>query len=109
MREITYDTKTQQDWTIVILGGGLDRTNAEETDARLRAALMEGKALALELSGLEYLSSAGLRVFLRLGKQAKADGKPYALCGANGFVKEVIEDANLDVLVDVYRSTDDLP
>ena len=109
MGEIRHEISQQGEWTVFGLEGQLDRTTAEETGARLNEALKGSSQLAVELSGLEYLSSAGIRIIIRLAKQAKAEGKPFCICGAAGFVKEVVEDANLDVLVDMYSGTEALP
>lgn len=38
--------------------------------------------IVVDLSRLEYVSSAGLRVLLRLAKQAKKEGKDFALVAA---------------------------
>ena len=109
MGEIRHDISQQGEWTVFGLEGQLDRTTAEETGGSLKEALKGSSRLAVDLSGLEYLSSAGIRIIIRLAKQAKAEGKAFCICGAAGFVKEVVEDANLDLLVDMYPSAEALP
>ena len=109
MGKINYSISQQGTWTVFGLEGQLDRTTAEETGERLNEALKGSSSLAVELSGLEYLSSAGIRIIVRLAKQAKAEGKAFCICGVAGFVKEVVEDANLDLLVDMCPSAEALP
>ena len=44
-----------------------------------------------------------------LVKGARAAGKEFSICGATGFVREVLENSNMDVLVDMYGSSQQLP
>ena len=48
---------------------------------------------SIDIKGLSYLSSMGIRILLRAAKKAKADRKIFAICRAEGFVKEVIEES----------------
>lgn len=109
MENIQWETKEQGSWTIFVISGRLDRINAEETGKQGDELLAGHDKLVIDLSGLEYISSAGLRILLRLAKASKAAGKSFALCGAVGFVLEVLEDSNMDVLVDMYTDASQLP
>ena len=78
---------------IMKLCGRIDTDNSENVKQKLLTGL-EGKdpsCVILDADELTYISSAGLRILLRLAKKAKADGKAYSICGATGFVKEVLE------------------
>ncbi|ORT99733.1 hypothetical protein D081_1617 [Anaerovibrio sp. JC8] len=108
MEKLQISTNEMNGWHILSLSGSLDRMTSEETGKRGEELQQDIEKIAMDLSGLEYISSAGIRVLLKLAKKAKADGKKYAICGATGFVKEVLEDANMDVLVDMFDSTDQL-
>ena len=78
-------------WTILSLQGRLDRVTSTEVGEQAEELLASSTKLAVEMTGLEYLSSAGLRIILRLAKKAKAAKKVFAICGAEGFVKEVLD------------------
>ena len=53
--------------------GRIDASNAPSVEAELLAAIeTSGPALIIDLSGLGYMSSAGLRVMLVAAKRAKA-------------------------------------
>ena len=60
------------------------------------------------MSELEYVSSAGLRVMLRLNKLAKKLGHDFTVIGAKGMVKSVLEDSGMDVLLNSKESLDEL-
>ena len=96
-------------WTVWRVTGRMDRMTAaaagEEADKGFAAA----KKFAVEMSGLEYLSSAGIRILLHLTKQAKAEGKDFALVGATGMVSTVLATTRMDVFAKIYESADKLP
>lgn len=62
----------------------------------------------LDMSGVVYISSAGLRVLLRLLKKAKREGKVFTVAGPSGAVKTVLKDSDMDTLLDMRESLDDL-
>jgi anti-anti-sigma factor len=78
--------------TFLAVSGRLDSETAREFEVTLTAALDRGvQALALDLSGLEYVSSAGLRVFLLAAKRMQAKAAPFALFGLQPQVAKVLE------------------
>lgn len=54
--------------------GRLDSVNAPELDAFLKASLGDITKLTFDFSGLEYISSAGLRVLLWAHREMKQKG-----------------------------------
>ena len=56
---------------VLFMTGRVTSTNAAEIEQAAREALADysGKKLTIDLAELEYISSAGLRVLLRLRKQ----------------------------------------
>jgi anti-sigma B factor antagonist len=61
-----------------------------------------GKVL-ISLAPLEFVSSAGLRVILRVAKQVRGYGGDLKVSGAQGVVKEVLEISGFDSLLDLYE------
>ena len=69
-------TKNQQDSSLCIaLEGRLDTVTAPELEAELKASLEGVTELALDFEGLEYISSAGLRVLLAAQKTMAGHGE----------------------------------
>ncbi len=59
----------------VALTGDLDSTNTPELEGKLLEEMDGVQELYFDLSGLDYVSSAGLRVFLTSQKQMAGVGK----------------------------------
>lgn len=83
--------KTIQDGkAVLVLSGRLDTTTAPELEQEVKATLDGADALTLDLEGLEYISSAGLRVVLTAQKaMAKRNG--MKVIHVNETVMDVFE------------------
>ena len=75
----------------VALSGRLDTTTAPEFEKELKGALNGITDLTLDFSGLEYISSAGLRVLLSAQKMLNAAKGTMKIVGANEIVKEIFD------------------
>ena len=71
---MTIEIKRNAEETIVELGGRLDTTTAPALDKTINDALGDTKTLILNVKGLEYISSAGLRVLLSAQKKMQKIG-----------------------------------
>jgi len=72
------------------LGGRLDTTTAPELERALKESLPGVSELTLDLKGLEYISSAGLRVLLAAQKAMKNQGK-MKIKNVNETIMEIFE------------------
>ena len=81
----------QGDVVKIAFKGRLDATNSSEVLVQLQDSL-EGlnKDLLLEMSALEYISSAGLQVVLVCAKAAQKAGKVARISGMNAEVREIL-------------------
>ena len=78
--------------TVVALAGQLDSRTAPEFEKGLLKLLGERKLeVLLDLAELEYVASAGLRVFVMVGKRLQAEGGRLALCALAPGVLKVLE------------------
>ena len=85
---------------VVAVEGRIDAYTAPEVEQRLSAAV-DGRAVLLDLSAAEYISSAGLRVLITLAKRARAERFAMALCGLQPSVLEVFEIAGFTQLFEI--------
>ncbi|MFM7084677.1 MAG: STAS domain-containing protein [Hyphomicrobium sp.] len=63
--------------------------------------------IVMDLSSLEYVSSAGLRVFLTAAKKAKSLGGGLTLCAPKPNVREVFDISGFTNLFGVHASEKD--
>ena len=87
---MTIEIKRNAEETTIELVGRLDTTTAPALDKTINDDLGETKNLIINLKGLEYISSAGLRVILGAQKKMQKVGamKVTNVCEA---VMEVFE------------------
>lgn len=83
--------------------GRVDSTNATELGDALDRSVDAGNSnLVLDLSGVEYMSSAGLREMVRVLKRVKRGGGDLRIASPSERVQEVLELAGLDTIFEVY-------
>lgn len=87
---------------IVSLEGHIDSTTAPEIERALNALRAEQAhdALSLDLEALEYISSAGLRVILRLRKEEKN----FSLDNVNSAVYEILDMTGFAEMMPVHKA-----
>ena len=74
------------------LTGRIDSNNASEVEQALRAQIPESPAaVVLDAAGLEYISSAGLRVLMTAQKAMMACGGTMCVANPNAMVKDVFD------------------
>ena len=71
---MTIEIKKNSEETIIELVGRLDTTTAPALDKTINEDIGDVKNLTLDLKGLEYISSAGLRVILGAQKKMQKLG-----------------------------------
>lgn len=75
---------------IAILEGRLDTAAAPETEKAMKPLYdSEGKDIILDCAGLEYISSAGLRIFLGILQHAQGKGQEIYIKGITDTVRAV--------------------
>jgi anti-anti-sigma factor len=102
---LEISTARREGWLVLGLKGRLDAVSAAELEARLRAALDAGdRRVALDLAGVDYVSSAGLRVFLATARELSAGAGQLALCAPGERVREVLDMSGLSFRLDLFPS-----
>ena len=95
---------------VLILGLSqrLDAATAKIFEDKILAVIEAGdRGLVIDLAQLEYVSSAGLRVFLLAAKRLNAvDGK-LAVSGLNEHVRQVFDIAGFSSILNIYPSRDE--
>ena len=81
---------SENDKLTVAVEGRLDTTTAPQLEGELKNSLDDVKELVFDISKLEYISSAGLRVLLSAQKVMNKQGK-MTVTGASESVMEIFE------------------
>lgn len=87
---MTIEKKVNGSELSIALTGRLDTTTAPELESALKDSMEGIKALILDFAGLEYLSSAGLRVLLAAQKTMNKQGS-MVIRNVNDTIQEVFE------------------
>ena len=85
----------------VHLSGELNTMTAPELTALLNQELGGVKALTLDFTECDYVSSAGLRVLLATFKQMKAAKGSMSLANVGENFMDVLQNTGLDAVFDV--------
>ena len=96
------NAELKQDKLTIFLTGRIDSSNATQTEQELMTLLEEhpGKAVILNAEGLEYISSAGLRVLMKLRKGVGAD---IPIVNVSPEVYEILDVTGFVDLFDVHK------
>lgn len=72
--------------------GRIDTNTAGEFEERLVDVLdRQETKIVVDLAAIDYISSAGLRVFLMAAKKLRGLGGSFVLAGMNDHIKEVFD------------------
>ena len=85
-------TIQEQDGQLVaILEGRLDTSVSEEVEeALIPLRNSADKDIVIDCTGLTYISSSGLRIFLRIVKSARAKEKPVYIKGMSANLRSIL-------------------
>ena len=91
--------------SVFALRGRLDAVSAPELEERLNSWFNEPAAnLVFDLSGLDYISSAGLRVFLTAAKKIKSRNGKLGMSQLKPNVQEVFTISGFIALIPAFES-----
>jgi len=93
---------------VVSVTGRMDAVSAPDFDTQVEERVDKGEtSLVLDLSGLDYISSAGLRSMLTLAKKLKAKEGVLVLCGLQDVVNEVFEVSGFSTIFEIFGSLEE--
>ena len=82
--------------------GRIDNDTSLAFQDKLLAAVDAGPAVLVELSGVEFISSAGLAALMTAAKQAKAKNARLAVAALRPIVQEIFAISRFSRVVPVY-------
>ena len=95
---MTIEKLLNGEMATLVVAGRFDTQTAPELEKELDSVVSNIKELTFDMTGLEYVSSAGLRVILKAQKIMNAQGS-MKLIGVNDSIMEVFDITGfLDIL-----------
>ncbi len=88
---IEIDVKQEDKVTIVELHGRLDSEGARKVRDELMPVAEAGSRVLLDMSDVDYMSSAGLRVLLMFYRKVDATAGAIVMTGLNQRIRDVME------------------
>jgi anti-sigma B factor antagonist len=91
---------------VLQVSGRLDQDTCDgfrtELMQQVEAAARDGGAIVLDLSSLEYVSSAGLRCFMLASRQAKTQQGRIFVAALQPMVHEIFEISHFNLVFQVF-------
>ena len=88
--------------TQIVLEGRFDIVGAQEVDAPITMLVEKTKFLVIDLAGVSFLASLGVRTLMISAKSINRRGDYIAVCGANENVENVLRSTGFDEIVGLY-------
>lgn len=91
------------DYALVTVEGRIDTTNAAEFESKLTEVMDGGSSrLILDCSGLNYISSSGLRVFLVIQKRMNGVKGLFRLCNLQPGIREIFDISGFSSIFSIF-------
>jgi len=106
---VKFTSRTVADVVLAAPAGEIDHPNAAKLSQAL-APYVDGGATApvvLDFSGVEYISSMGLRVLMVASKSLRARNATLAIAGLQPAVEEIFGIARFPLVVSVFPTVRD--
>ncbi|MCP4023284.1 MAG: STAS domain-containing protein [Desulfobacteraceae bacterium] len=93
---------------LIFLNGRIDARSAPGVNEEIGKILDAGKnKMLINFKGLEYISSAGLRVLITVAKKTKALGKDLVLCSLDEKIYEVFDISGFTAIFKIFETQED--
>lgn len=107
MDEFSVTSEPKKNATVVMITGRVDSFTAEILDTKLSKIVQEQNKLVLDLQNVSYLSSAGVRAFLRVAQSAHKAGGDARLARVPKLVGEALYMVGVLEKLKAYPSVDE--
>lgn len=93
--------------TLAYLRGRMDSQGAEGIELKINATLLRGGDCVLDLSGVTFLASLGIRVLISAAKQLDRRGAKLVLVAPRELVDQALRHSSIDEIIPVVASADE--
>ena len=91
--------------TKIVLTGRLDTPGVDKIEARFVASLVPAsKSAIVDISGVEFIASMGIRMFIAVARSLALRKAKLALYGAQTLVSDIFENVSLKEIIPIVDS-----
>ena len=99
---------SQNDVIIISINGRMDGASAQELEDELSSRIRDGSVrILLDCNEMNYIGSAGMRVFLLAARRCKQAGGLLSIAALQPSCKSVVEMGGFHTIIDCYDSRDE--
>jgi anti-anti-sigma factor len=107
MADVNFSVQQKGDIYILKVVGSVDAHNAPQFANKIKEVLVKSKKLVMEVSGLEYIATAGLGALMANLNTAKTQGGDIIMAGMTDKIKKVFATMGFTNVVKIVPSVDD--
>jgi anti-sigma B factor antagonist len=101
---VEISTKEMKRASLVTVSGRLDSATAPDFDKALQTLIQANRnQIVVDLKGVEYMSSAGIRALVSALKAAKAGGGDLCIAQPSTRARDVLELAGLTTIFAIHE------
>ncbi len=99
----------EQDGVIILeLKGRLDSNTSDGFGEKLLNLIQAGEnRLVLDLGGVDYISSAGLRVIIKSVKELKRNDGQLHLCSMKDYIREIFDLSGIATILPIHPTLEE--
>ncbi|MGX8718065.1 MAG: STAS domain-containing protein [Desulfovibrio sp.] len=102
------ETTIRDGVSVTAISGRMDATTVSQFSEECKKLLESGAGrFIIDLGGLEYISSAGLRGILTMGKACRAKGAALAFCSMQSMVADMFKLSGFTSILNVFPTLED--
>ena len=99
--------KTVEEMNVVEIVGDIDGKSAPQAQEQILALIGPGSRILLDMSGVEYMSSAGLRMLLSSYRQVSSNDGQIGLVGLSEDIQDTMSATGFLRFFTTYESVED--
>jgi len=103
MGAVVIQVERKGEITVVAMTGELDSLSATDAQDQVLPLVERGCKILLDMSGVTYMSSAGLRILLLLYRQIQENVGRVVITGLGDEIREVME---ITGFLDFFKTTE---
>ena len=107
MDKFSVQTETKGSIAVITVGGRIDSETAPAFDDELTTVVGRSSKLVLNLKGVDYMSSAGIRAIVKASQTVEKNGGMVRLASVPDLVNSVLYTVGLNQKLGSYASVDE--